>query len=97
MAYWGWRPIVFIRRPIGALREILRRGALWLSSIPRGLQCFGWDHRGRNRFIAAHAQAVYVAEADVMSGSLGTAAWSYQLGKQKLVSRRPGWGACVLA
>ena len=48
-------------------------------------------HMARNRFIAAHAREVYIAEADIVSGSLGTAAYATDYGVPIIVSP-PGIG-----
>jgi predicted Rossmann fold nucleotide-binding protein DprA/Smf involved in DNA uptake len=54
-------------------------------------QTFKGAHAMRNRFIAAHASQLYIAEADVGSGSLGTAATAARLGVPIRVSP-PGVG-----
>lgn len=73
------------------LGEILRRGGTLVSEHPPGVATAAYDHAQRNRLIAAHAQAVWIAEAAAASGSLGTAQWARKLGKGIWISP-PGIG-----
>ncbi len=61
------------------LRIIESGGALVSEHLPLA-RTFKGAHAMRNRFIAAHASQLYIAEADVGSGTLGTAAAATRLG-----------------
>ncbi|HSI04673.1 MAG: DNA-processing protein DprA [Myxococcota bacterium] len=72
------------------LRIVESGGALVSEHLPLA-RTFKGAHAMRNRFIAAHASHLYIAEADVGSGSLGTAAMATRLGVPIRVSP-PGVG-----
>ena len=72
------------------LRIIESGGALVSEHLPLS-RTFKGAHAMRNRFIAAHARHLYIAEADVGSGTLGTAAVAARLGVPIHVSP-PGVG-----
>ncbi len=60
--------------------RILEHGGALVSEHPPGSHTFASSHAMRNRFIAAHATRLFVAEAGERSGSLGTAAFAVSLG-----------------
>ncbi len=71
--------------------RILANGGALVSEHPPLAPTFKGAHAMRNRFIAAHASHLYIAEADIASGSLGTAASAARLGVPIRVSP-PGVG-----
>lgn len=67
-------------------RAILRRGGSLVSEHPPSVQTRGSDHAKRNRFIAAHAERLYIAEAAERSGTLSTATYARRFGTPVWVS-----------
>jgi DNA processing protein len=65
--------------------RVLTRGGALVSEHPPLTPAFAPGHATRNRFIAAQADVVVVAEAGEGSGSLGTAAFARRLGIPVLV------------
>jgi DNA processing protein len=65
--------------------RILRHGGAIVSEHPPLARCYASAHAMRNRFIAAHADRLLVAEAAPTSGSLGTAGFARGLGVPVLV------------
>lgn len=65
--------------------RIVACGGALVSEHPPGCRTFKSDHAMRNRFIAAHSTCLYIAEAALDSGSLGTAKWARRLGIPILV------------
>lgn len=61
-------------------RAIAARGAL-VSEFPCGYEPRSWNFPVRNRSIAALSQAVLVVQAAARSGSLSTARWALDLGR----------------
>ncbi len=82
------------------LRILQSGGALVSEHLPLS-KTYKGAHALRNRFIAAHASRLYVAEADVDSGSLGTAGFAKRWGVPVLVPpadigvRRAGIAALI--
>lgn len=60
--------------------RVLASGGAIVSEHPPLTPSFAASHQQRNRFIAAHAEHVLVAEAAETSGSLGTATHARRLG-----------------
>ncbi len=75
----------------GLFREMLSRGGALVSEHPPGASTPAFEHAQRNRFIAAHAERLYIAEAAEKSGTLGTADWARRLRTEVIVSP-PGVG-----
>ena len=71
--------------------QILKQGGALVSEYLPGEKTYASGHALRNRFIAAQAQYLIIAEADIDSGSLGTALWAKKFGVQVYVSP-PGVG-----
>jgi DNA protecting protein DprA len=67
------------------LRVLQSGGALVSEYLPLEAT-FSSGHAMRNRFIAAHASCVFIAEADTESGSLGTADAARRFGVPVVVS-----------
>ncbi|MEO1172647.1 MAG: DNA-processing protein DprA [Myxococcota bacterium] len=67
-------------------RRILERGGAIVSEHPPGEGGRPSDHADRNRFIAAAAESLWVAEAGLRSGTLGTARWASRLNRPIWVS-----------
>lgn len=65
--------------------NILARGGLLISQFPVGERAYPGNFLDRNRVIAALAQAVVVIQAGERSGSLVTARFALELGKEVLV------------
>lgn len=68
--------------------QIVAAGGALVSEHPPGVRSFRWFHAARNRFIAAQAHSLWVAEAGEASGTLGTARWAHRLGVPIWVSPR---------
>ncbi len=92
--------------PVGhrfLFRRMIEIGGALVSEFPPGAGTRAWAHRLRNRFIAAHSDLLYIAEADAHSGTLGTADWARRLGVPVLASppsigrRRAGLEALIAA
>jgi DNA protecting protein DprA len=66
--------------------RVLRAGGALVSEHPPGAETFRSGHATRNRFIAAHARAVLVAEAGLRSGTLSTVAFARRAGVPVWVS-----------
>lgn len=62
-------------------RAIAARGAL-VSEFPCGYEPRSWNFPVRNRSIAALSRAVLVVQAAARSGSLSTARWALDLGRE---------------
>jgi DNA processing protein len=60
--------------------EIVERGVV-VSELPPGMRPFRWSFPARNRIMAALAELVVVVEARKLSGSLITASFATQLGR----------------
>jgi len=84
----GGRTLVYIGVSIDRLypeanrrlfEQVVQHGGALVSEHPPLTRTFGSSHALRNRFIAAHGERVFLAEAAPDSGSLGTArfAWTY--------------------
>lgn len=82
---------VYPRHNVRLFARILDSGGALVSEHLPLVTTFKGAHAMRNRLIAAHASCVYVAEADVGSGSLGTAAFAVAAGVPVAVSP-PGVG-----
>lgn len=67
-------------------QRIVSRGGAIVSEHPPMSSGAPWHHAARNRFIAAHAHTLVVAEAAERSGTLGTAHWAHRLNRKILVS-----------
>ena len=68
--------------PAGELTERMRREGLFLSEFPPGQDPRRHHFPWRNRLIAALARCVVVVEAAQASGSLITAHWAVDLGRE---------------
>jgi len=64
--------------------QITKRGGALLSEYPRGTDTYPWSFVARNRIIAALSQAVIITEAAEKSGSLHTANFALEQGKDVL-------------
>lgn len=64
----------------GLFSRILDAGGALVSEYPPGARLGAWAHAARNRFIAAQARVLLIAEADHRSGSLGTARYARKFG-----------------
>jgi DNA processing protein len=73
-------------------RAMLEGGGALVSEHPPGVSTPAFEHAKRNRFIAAHASRLYIAEARASSGTLATARYARRHGVPVLVSP-PGVGA----
>jgi DNA processing protein len=71
--------------------RLLERGGAIVSEHAPGEPTQLWHHADRNRFIAAQAERVLIAEADARSGALGTAEFARKLGVPVFTSP-PGVG-----
>jgi DNA processing protein len=60
--------------------RVLACGGALVSEDPPLARTYRWSHARRNRFIAAQADHVLIAEAGERSGSLGTADFARRLG-----------------
>jgi DNA processing protein len=78
-------------RPL--FERILAAGGALASEHPPSARTYKSDHALRNRFIAAHAERLLIAEARDGSGTLGTAAFARRAGTPVWVSP-PGVGSC---
>lgn len=96
----GGRSIAYIGAPADAIyprhnrdlfAEMLHAGHAIASELLPGDFAGPAAHAARNRFIAAHADRVYIAEADLGSGTLGTAAYAHDYGVPIRISP-PGTG-----
>ncbi len=63
-------------------KEIIARGGLQITEYPPGTRAFGSFFPHRNRLLAGLARAVLVAEAPYRSGSLITAEYAVEQGKE---------------
>ncbi len=72
--------IDYPRGHAGLGRAIAARGAL-VTEFPCGYEPRSWNFPVRNRSIAALSQAVLVVQAAARSGSLSTARWALDLGR----------------
>ena len=77
------------------LWAIAARGAL-VSEFPCGYEPRSWNFPVRNRSIAALSQAVLVVQAAARSGSLSTARWALDLGRD-LFARMMAGGKVSIA
>lgn len=91
----GGRTLAYVGSAVDAIypqenrllfQRILSRGGAIVSEHPPMTVGATWHHAARNRFIAAHAHTLVVAEAAEKSGTLGTARWAHRLGRNILVS-----------
>ncbi len=71
--------------------RIVESGGALASEHPPGVVTYASAHALRNRFIAAQADEVLIAEAGSRSGTLGTAKFARQIGVPVLISP-PGVG-----
>lgn len=86
---------VYPRSNLRLYERILRRGGAVVSEYPPGATTYKSGHVLRNRFIAAHAAMVIVAEAAIGSGSLTTAQFAERLGKPVYVAPSSISGHCA--
>jgi DNA processing protein len=68
----------------GLARRILERGGALVSEYPGGTQAFKGNFVARNRIIAGLADAVLITEAALKSGSLHTARFALNAGRDVL-------------
>jgi DNA processing protein len=73
--------VAYPRRHRGLYGQVLERGAV-LSEMPPGSQARRWAFPARNRIMAALAQLVVVVEAAASSGSLITATFAQEIGRE---------------
>lgn len=66
--------------------RVLERGGAIVSEHPPGEGGRSFDHAARNRFIAAAGSSLWIAEAALGSGTLGTASWAKRLGRPIWIS-----------
>jgi DNA processing protein len=67
---------VYPSRNLSLFEQIVATGGALVSEHPPLARTFISDHAMRNRFIAAHAEKLLIAEANEGSGSLVTADWA---------------------
>jgi len=77
---------VYPSRNRSLFEQIVAQGGALVSEHPPLSTTFRCEHAMRNRFIAAHAEKVMIAEADEGSGSLVTANWAKRYGVRVFVS-----------
>lgn len=93
LVYFGTpadRPTPSVHRVL--FQRILRAGGALVSEHAPGEVTYAGDHAKRNRFIAAHAQTLFVAEAAEGSGSLGSARYANRCGTPIVVPPSPVGG-----
>jgi DNA processing protein len=71
---------IYPRRHASLYNQIVDRGVV-VSELPPGTQPYQWSFPARNRIMAALAEVVVVVEAREASGSLITASFATQLGR----------------
>ncbi len=78
---------LYPKRHLALAKQIAEQGAL-ISEYPPTEAALNWHFPARNRIISGLAQGVVVVEADLRSGSLITARWALEQGRE--VMAMPG-------
>jgi len=82
--------IVRPKRHLELKQRIIDSGGLMVSELPDDHPAFRWTFVKRNRIISGLSQAVLVIEAPKKSGSLITADFAFEQGRQVLAVPGPG-------
>lgn len=81
--------VLYPREHLALAREILEKGGMLLSEFEPGFRATSWSFLKRNRLMAGLARAALIVEAEERSGTLVTARFALEYGRDVLAVPGP--------